>query len=158
VVLNGSRDFALFRFCISWTSNNICCGHRSLISTAWCADSIFWSLFIVIIFIFSFNFLFFYFYFICLFVCLFVCLFRDRASLYSPAWLSWNSLCRPGWPWTQKSACLCLPSTRIKGVRHHHLAFFLFYVYKYSARIYAYISCSLLVSMQAGKGHLIPWN
>ncbi|KRY62139.1 hypothetical protein T4D_13722, partial [Trichinella pseudospiralis] len=35
--------------------------------------------------------------------------------------LSWNSLCRPGWPGTQKSACLCLPSTGIKGVRHHGL-------------------------------------
>jgi hypothetical protein len=33
--------------------------------------------------------------------------------------LSWNSFCRPGWPWTQKSACLCLPSAGIKGVRHH---------------------------------------
>jgi hypothetical protein len=25
----------------------------------------------------------------------------------------------PGWPWTQKSACLCLPSAGIKGMRHH---------------------------------------
>ena len=24
--------------------------------------------------------------------------------------LSWNSLCRPGCPWIQKSACLCFPS------------------------------------------------
>jgi hypothetical protein len=24
------------------------------------------------------------------------------------SWLSWNSLCRPGWSRTQKSACLCL--------------------------------------------------
>jgi hypothetical protein len=31
----------------------------------------------------------------------------------------WNSLCRPGWPRTQKPACLCLPSAGIKGVRHH---------------------------------------
>ena len=23
--------------------------------------------------------------------------------------IAWNSLCRPDWPWTQKSACLCLP-------------------------------------------------
>ena len=30
-----------------------------------------------------------------------------------------NSLCRPGWPRTQKSTCLCLPSAGIKGVRHH---------------------------------------
>jgi hypothetical protein len=34
-------------------------------------------------------------------------------------WLSWNSLCRPGWCRTQKSACLCLPSAGIKDVRHH---------------------------------------
>jgi hypothetical protein len=34
-------------------------------------------------------------------------------------WLSWNSLCRPGWPRTQKSSCLCLSSAGIKGVRHH---------------------------------------
>jgi hypothetical protein len=26
------------------------------------------------------------------------------------------SLCRPGWPWTQKSACFCLPSAGIKGM------------------------------------------
>ena len=38
-------------------------------------------------------------------------------SVYS--WLSCNSLCRPGWPWTQKSTCLCLPSAGIKGVYHH---------------------------------------
>jgi hypothetical protein len=29
------------------------------------------------------------------------------------------SLCRPGWPQTQRSACLCLPSAGIKGVLHH---------------------------------------
>ena len=52
-------------------------------------------------------------------------------ELWSCVWLSWNSLCRPGWPWTQKSACLCLPSAGIKGVHHHahlvwifHLTFF----------------------------------
>jgi hypothetical protein len=33
-----------------------------------------------------------------------------------------NSLCRPGWPRTQKSTCLYLPSTGIKGLHHHHLA------------------------------------
>jgi hypothetical protein len=32
--------------------------------------------------------------------------------------LSWNSLCRPGWSWTQKSAWLCLPSAGIKGMCH----------------------------------------
>jgi hypothetical protein len=44
--------------------------------------------------------------------------FQDRVSLYSPG-CSWNSLCRPGWPRTQKSPYLCLPSAGIKGVRHH---------------------------------------
>jgi hypothetical protein len=34
-------------------------------------------------------------------------------------WLSWNSLCRPGWLQTQKSICLCLPSAGIKGMCHH---------------------------------------
>ena len=33
--------------------------------------------------------------------------------------MSWNSLCRPGWPQTHKSACLCLPIAGIKGVCHH---------------------------------------
>jgi hypothetical protein len=33
--------------------------------------------------------------------------------------MSWNSLCRPGWPRTQKSAYLFFPSAGIKGVRHH---------------------------------------
>jgi hypothetical protein len=37
-------------------------------------------------------------------------------------WLSWNSLCRPGWPGTQKSACLCHPSAGIKGMRHQRPA------------------------------------
>jgi hypothetical protein len=36
-------------------------------------------------------------------------------------WLSWNSLCRPGWPRTQKSACPCLPIAGIKGLCHHCL-------------------------------------
>jgi hypothetical protein len=42
---------------------------------------------------------------------------RQGFSVYT--WLSWNSLCRPGWPRTQKSTHLCLPSTGIKGVHHH---------------------------------------
>ena len=33
--------------------------------------------------------------------------------------LSGNSLCRPGWPRTQKSACFRLPIAGIKGVRHY---------------------------------------
>jgi hypothetical protein len=43
-------------------------------------------------------------------------------------WLSWNSLCRPGWPQTQKSACLCLPSPGIKGLHHHARLLLSFYV------------------------------
>jgi hypothetical protein len=42
---------------------------------------------------------------------------RQGFSVYP--WLSWNSLCRLGWPRTQKFACLCLPSAGIKGVCHH---------------------------------------
>jgi hypothetical protein len=42
---------------------------------------------------------------------------RQVFSVYP--WLSWNSLCRPGWPQTQK---FCLPSAGIKGTRHHCLA------------------------------------
>ena len=64
-------------------------------------------------------------FFVCLFVfvfvfCLFVCLFvfpSQGFSVYS--WLSWTAFCRPGWPRTKKSACLCLPSYGIKCVRHH---------------------------------------
>jgi hypothetical protein len=41
----------------------------------------------------------------------FFLVFRDRVSL-----------CSPGCPRTQKSACLCLPSAGIKGVRHHRPA------------------------------------
>jgi hypothetical protein len=38
-------------------------------------------------------------------------------------WLSWNSLCRPGWPQTQKSTCLCLPSAGIKGCQAPYTVF-----------------------------------
>ena len=50
-----------------------------------------------------------------LFVCLFglVLVFQDRV------FLSWNSLCRPGWSQTQRSACFYPLSARIKGVCHH---------------------------------------
>jgi hypothetical protein len=64
-------------------------------------------------------------------------------------WLSWNSLCRPGWPRTQKSACLCLPSAGIKGVHHHaRLGFFVFlrfvfYVYEWShMNVYVHCVCA----------------
>jgi hypothetical protein len=52
------------------------------------------------------------------FVCLFFGLvFRDRVSLYSPGCPGTH--CTPGWPRTQKSTCLCLPSAGIKRMRHH---------------------------------------
>jgi hypothetical protein len=56
------------------------------------------------------------------FVFLFVCLIgfgfsRQDFSVYPR--LSWNSLYRPGRPWTQKSFCLCLPSAGIKEVHYH---------------------------------------
>jgi hypothetical protein len=53
------------------------------------------------------------------FCCCFIlfCFSRQGFSVYP--WLSWNSLCRPGCPQTQKSACLCLPSAGIKGLHHH---------------------------------------
>ena len=57
--------------------------------------------------------------FLFLFCLLFVCFSRQGFSVYP--WLSWNSLCRSGWPRTQKSACLCLPSAGIKGVHPHAL-------------------------------------
>jgi hypothetical protein len=42
---------------------------------------------------------------------------RQGFSVYP--WLSWNSLCKPGLPRTQKSTCLCLPNSGIKGMHHH---------------------------------------
>jgi hypothetical protein len=53
-----------------------------------------------------------------MFVCLFVCLFFETGFLCI-ALAVLELTFRPGWPRTQKSACLCLPSAGIKGVRHH---------------------------------------
>ena len=33
-----------------------------------------------------------------------------RQGFFVQPWLSWNLLCRPGWPGTQRFACLCLSS------------------------------------------------
>jgi hypothetical protein len=57
--------------------------------------------------------------FFCLFVFLFVCFCFFETGFLCIAVSVLESLCRPGWPRTQKSACLCLPSAGIKGVRHH---------------------------------------
>ena len=53
---------------------------------------------------------------------LFLLLVFPRQGFSVKLWLSRNSLCRPGWPGTQRSACLCLPSAGIKSVRHHYPA------------------------------------
>ena len=45
-----------------------------------------------------------------------------ETGFYVYPWLSWNSLCRPGWPQIQQSTCLCLPSAGIKGLCYHCLA------------------------------------
>ena len=45
-----------------------------------------------------------------------------RLSFFVQPWFSWNSLCRPGWPWTQRFACLCLSNAGIKDICHYHLA------------------------------------
>jgi hypothetical protein len=60
-----------------------------------------------------FNFFFFFFFFFLVF--------QDKTGFVCVALLSWNLLCRPGWPRTQKSTylCLCLMNAGIKGVRHH---------------------------------------
>lgn len=36
----------------------------------------------------------------------------------APPWLSGNSLWRPGWLWTRRSACLGLPNAEINGTCH----------------------------------------
>ncbi|GAB1289121.1 Heterochromatin protein 1-binding protein 3 [Apodemus speciosus] len=41
---------------------------------------------------------------------------KGASGTFQP-WLSWNSLCRPGWPQAQKSTCLCRPSAGIKGLK-----------------------------------------
>jgi hypothetical protein len=66
-------------------------------------------------------------FFVCLFLFCLVWFFGfSRQSFSVSPWLSWNSLCGPGWPQTQKSPCLCLPSAGIKGVHHYCLAMALF--------------------------------
>jgi hypothetical protein len=48
-------------------------------------------------------------------------LFLKTGFLFSPG-CPRNSLCRPQRPWTQRSTCLFLLSTGIKGSYHHHAA------------------------------------
>jgi hypothetical protein len=58
----------------------------------------------------------------CLFLIFcFVLFFWDKVSLSSSIWLSWNSLGKPSWPLnSQRTSCLCLLGTRIRGVCHCH--------------------------------------
>jgi hypothetical protein len=60
-----------------------------------------------------------------LFVCFCFCF---ETGFLCIALAALDSLCRPGWPRTQKSACLCLPSAGIKGVRHHARGWVGFYL------------------------------
>jgi len=46
-----------------------------------------------------------------------VCFFLRQGFCMYP-WLSWNLHCRSCWPWTQRSACLCLLRAGIKGMCH----------------------------------------
>lgn len=43
--------------------------------------------------------------------------FEGRVSLYSPGCP--GTLCLPGCPQTQRSACPCFPNARIKGMPYH---------------------------------------
>ena len=51
-----------------------------------------------------------------LFVCSFVCFLFSRQDFSVWPWLCCNSVCRTGWPQTQKSACFCLPSAGTKDM------------------------------------------
>ena len=39
----------------------------------------------------------------------------ERQDFSGYPWMSWNLLCKPGWPWTQQSTCLCLLHAGIKN-------------------------------------------
>ena len=52
----------------------------------------------------------------------FVCLFVLRQGFSVYPWLSWNPLCRLGWPETQRSTYLCFPSAGTNGAHHDYLA------------------------------------
>lgn len=54
-----------------------------------------------------------------LFFSLFVLFVSETGFLYVAPWLYWNLLSRPGWSWTQRSACLCRQSAGIKAVCYY---------------------------------------
>jgi hypothetical protein len=81
--------------------------------------------------------------------------FRVRVSLCSPG-CPGNSLWRPGWPQTQKSACLCLPSAGIKGVCHHHPAWLLLLSPKCMEQIHGLHCCSKSTMLSSGSFQYPP--
>ena len=46
---------------------------------------------------------------------LFICLFFETGFLFVELWLPWNSLCSPGWPQTQKLACIASQELELKA-------------------------------------------
>ena len=82
----------------------------------------------------------------CCCCCFFVFLFFFETGFLCIAWLSWNSLCRPQ---PQISACLCLPSAGIKGVRHHtRLKYYLLDATgKYTYEIRAFVTTCAIICL-----------
>jgi hypothetical protein len=64
-----------------------------------------------------------------------------------------NSLCRPGWPRTQKSACLCLRSAAIKGVCHQRSA----QSYLFKLKISVSSPSELVLSIIDIRGSIEQW-
>ena len=50
------------------------------------------------------------------------CFFETRFFCVVSPGCSGTLSCQSGWPWTQRSACLCLPSAGNKDAHHHCLA------------------------------------
>jgi hypothetical protein len=87
----------------------------------------------------------------------------SRQGFSVQPWLSWNSLCRAGWPQTQKSACLCLSSGGIKGVRHHCPAkyhfyknYFKIYGWRYGLAVESSYIVLMGLAFKAGFGFQYP--
>jgi hypothetical protein len=124
VIFIGARGFYEIKV-TKWVRN----GSSGLLINLWTliwSETRFHSLFklpFIVLVILKFFFFFFFWLFIGFFV-LFVGLFCFLFVCFETGFLcvvlaAWNSLCRPGWPRTQKSASLCCPSARIKGMCHH---------------------------------------
>lgn len=70
-------------------------------------------------------------------------LFFLRWGLSVKPWLSWNSVCRPGWPLSQRFSSLCLPSAGIKVVHYHTEA--RIWVFEAKAQIVAQAGLELIM-------------